>query len=228
MIVGILNSYEHFTIPALTPVAWNLAIIVGLVLGVPRADTVDTKLYVYAVSILVGTVIQVLLPVPWLRGLDGRLRVALDWRDPAVKQVFVLMMPVTLGLGLINFNTVVDTLFASRLDRPRAGAARDRTGVPHLHAPAGDLLGRRRDRALPDAVAAGRPRGHGGLPHDVGSGLRLIGFLLIPASAAIAALADADRAARLPARRVHVRTRRWSSRSASPRSRSASPSTARS
>ena len=27
VIVGILNSYEHFTVPALTPVAWNLAII---------------------------------------------------------------------------------------------------------------------------------------------------------------------------------------------------------
>src|SRR5207253_7222224 len=115
IVVGILNSYEHFTVPALTPVFWNLAIIAGLVIGVPRADTVDGKLYVYAVSILVGTVIQVLLPLPWLRGLDGRLHVVIDWRDPAVRQVFVLMVPVTLGLGLINFNAVVDTLFASRL-----------------------------------------------------------------------------------------------------------------
>ncbi len=54
--------------PALTPVFWNLAIIAGLVLGVPRADTLDAKLYVYAVSIVIGTVIQVLLPLPWLYG----------------------------------------------------------------------------------------------------------------------------------------------------------------
>src|SRR6266550_4604482 len=115
IVVGILNSYERFSVPALSPVFWNLAIIVGLVFGVPRADTIDGKLYVYAVAILIGTVIQVLLPVPWLRGLDGRLRVVLDWRDPAVRQVFVLMVPVTLILGLINVNAVVDTLFASRL-----------------------------------------------------------------------------------------------------------------
>ena len=38
MIVGILNSYEQFTIPALTPIFWNLAIIVALVVGVPQAD----------------------------------------------------------------------------------------------------------------------------------------------------------------------------------------------
>ena len=73
IVVGILNSYEQFTIPALTPVAWNLAIIAGLVIGVPRADGIDAKLYVYAGAIVVGTVIQVLLPLPWLRGLDGRL-----------------------------------------------------------------------------------------------------------------------------------------------------------
>src|ERR1041384_6553863 len=52
IIVGILNSYEHFTVPALSPVFWNIAIILGLVLGVPNADSVNAQLYVYAISIL--------------------------------------------------------------------------------------------------------------------------------------------------------------------------------
>src|SRR5438128_224265 len=108
VVVGILNSYEHFSVPALSPVAWNLIIIAGLVIGVPHAGSQDAKLYVYAGAILTATVIQVLLPVPWLRGRDGRLQVVLDWRDPAVKQVLVLMFPVTLSLGLINFNALVD------------------------------------------------------------------------------------------------------------------------
>src|SRR5881296_2427123 len=47
IVVGILNSYEEFSIPALTPVFWNLAIIVALVLGVPGAHTINAKLYVY-------------------------------------------------------------------------------------------------------------------------------------------------------------------------------------
>src|SRR6058998_3224532 len=115
IVVGILNSYDHFTVPAISPVFWNLAIIIGLVIGVPQADTMNTKLYVYAVSILVATFIQVLLPIPWLRGRDGRLQLVLDWRDPAVKRVFTLMVPVTLGLGLINVNALIDTFFASRL-----------------------------------------------------------------------------------------------------------------
>ncbi len=30
IVVGILNSYDHFTVPALAPVAWNLVILLGL------------------------------------------------------------------------------------------------------------------------------------------------------------------------------------------------------
>ena len=117
IVVGILNSYDHFTVPALSPVFWNIAIIVGLAIGVPQAHGVDAKLYVYAASILVATLIQVFLPMPWLRGLDRgeeRLRIVLDWRDPAVRRVLKLMVPVTLGLGLINVNAVIDVFFASR------------------------------------------------------------------------------------------------------------------
>src|SRR3954447_16271338 len=115
IVVGILNSYEHFTVPAISPVFWNLAIIAGLAIGVPKANTSNGELYVYAGSILVATFIQVFLPVPWLRNLDGRLQLVLDWRDPAVWEVFRNMVPVTLGLGLINVNAVIDTFFASRL-----------------------------------------------------------------------------------------------------------------
>src|SRR3954468_14119666 len=68
IVVGILNSYDEFSIPALTPVAWNLVIIAGLVFGVPHVHGEDHKLYVYAGAILVGTIVQVLLPIPWLRG----------------------------------------------------------------------------------------------------------------------------------------------------------------
>src|SRR4051812_47368994 len=43
ILVGILNSYEHFTVPALSPVFWNVAIIVGLAIGVPQANHIDGK-----------------------------------------------------------------------------------------------------------------------------------------------------------------------------------------
>src|SRR5512145_751767 len=123
IVVGILYTYHHFALPALAPVAWNLVIIVGLLLGVPRIEDESGQLYLYAGVVVVGTLVQLLLPIPWLRRLDGSLTLAFDWRDPAVKRVLVLMLPVTLTIGLVNVNFVVDTLFASRLLDPELAPA---------------------------------------------------------------------------------------------------------
>src|SRR5256712_5677691 len=190
IVVGILNSYERFSVPALSPVFWNVAIIVGLVIGVPRAHTIDAKLYVYAVSIVVGTVIQVLLPMPWLRGLDGHLRVLIDWRDPAVFRVLKLMLPVTLGLGLINFNAVVDSIFASRLIDPKlAPTAIDRAFRLYM-LPQGIFSVAITTVLFPSLARLSARGDQVGFRNTLALGLRQIAFLLIPASVVSALLAE--------------------------------------
>ena len=190
VVVGILNSYEEFAIPALTPVFWNVAIIIGLVLGVPHAQTIDTKLYVYAVSIVIATLIQFLLPLPWLRGRDGHLQLVIDWRDPAVRQVFVLMLPVTLGLGLINFNAVVDSVFASRLIDPElAPTAIDRAFRIYM-LPQGMFSVAVATVLFPSLSRLAARGDLDGFRSTVGLGLRQIAFLLVPASVFAAVLAE--------------------------------------
>jgi len=98
------------------------------------------------------------------------------------------MVPVTLGLGLINFNAVIDTFVGARMiDKNLAPSA--------LTAPFAsmccrrDLLGRGRDRSLSQALAPGDQERHGGLRETVSLGLRQIAFLLVPASVICAVLA---------------------------------------
>jgi putative peptidoglycan lipid II flippase len=190
VVVGILNSYDHFSVPALTPVFWNLAIIAGLVVGVPQAHGESAKLYVYAAAILVGTVVQVLLPVPWLRGRDDRLRVVLDWRDPAVARFFKLMVPVTVGLGLINFNAVVDSLFASRLIDPRlAPTAIDKAFRLYM-LPQGMFSVAIATVLFPSLSRLAARGDSDGFRRTVALGLRQIAFLLVPASVLCAVLAE--------------------------------------
>jgi putative peptidoglycan lipid II flippase len=190
IVVGILNSYEHFSIPALTPVFWNLAIIGGLFLGVPQAESTDAQLYIYAGSILLGTLIQFLLPLPWLRGLDGRLRMVIDWRDPAVARTFKLMIPVTLGLGLINVNAVVDLFFASRyLDPDLAPTAIDKAFRIYM-LPQGMFSVAVATVLFPSLSRLASRRDMPGFMRTVGLGLRQISFLLVPASVACAVLAE--------------------------------------
>jgi putative peptidoglycan lipid II flippase len=190
IVTGILNSYDQFTIPALTPVFWNLAIIVGLVVGVPRADTDEAKLYVYAGSIVVGTLIQFLLPLPWLRGLDGRLRLVLDIRDPAVRQVFKLMVPVMLGLGLINVNAVIGTVVAATwIDPTIAPNAIDKAFRVYM-LPQG-MFSVAVATVLYPSLARLATRGDmDGFRDTVTRGLRQINFLLLPAAAASVVLAE--------------------------------------
>jgi putative peptidoglycan lipid II flippase len=190
IVVGILNSYEHFTVPALSPVFWNLAIIAGLVIGVPQADTVDGKLYVYAGSIVVGTVIQVLLPLPWLTGLDGRLSIAIDWRDPAVRQVFALMVPVTLGLGLINFNAVIGSFFAANFIDPNLAPSAIDAAFRIYMLPQGMFSVAVATVLFPRLARLAASDELDGFRHTVGIGLRQIAFTLVPASAVSAVLAE--------------------------------------
>jgi putative peptidoglycan lipid II flippase len=190
IVTGILNSYEQFSIPALTPVFWNLAIIAGLVIGVPQADSESSKLYVYAGSIVAGTVIQLLLPLPWLRGLDGRLRLALDVRDPAVKQVFKLMGPVMLGLGLINVNAVIGTVVAAKwIDPTIAPNAIDKAFRIYM-LPQGMFSVAVATVLFPSLARLATRGDMDGFRDTVSRGLRQINFLLLPAAVVSIVLAE--------------------------------------
>jgi putative peptidoglycan lipid II flippase len=188
VVVGILNSYEQFTVPALTPVLWNVAIIGALVVGVPRTDSDSAALYVYAGGVVAGTLIQLLVPVPWLRGLDGRLRVAIDVRDPAVKRVFALMIPVTLGIGLINFNLLVDTFFAARYIDPLLAPSAIDAAFRIYMLPQGIFAVAIATVLFPALSRLAARADTDGFRETVSSGLRQIGFLLLPASAVTAVL----------------------------------------
>ena len=190
IVVGILNSYEEFTVPALMPVLWNLVIIASLLFVAPRFDDVEAQLYVYAGGILAGTVIQVVTPVWWLRGRDGRIRAVLDLRDPAVKRVFALMLPVTLGVGLINFNLVINTFFAARFVDPNLAPSAIDAAFRIYMLPQGIFSVAVATVLFPRLSRLAAREDVDGFRETVSLGLRQIGFLLLPASAVSAVLAE--------------------------------------
>jgi putative peptidoglycan lipid II flippase len=124
LVVGMLNSFEHFSVPALAPVAWNV-VIIGALVGLTPAFPEDDQIYAYAIGVLVGTVVQFLLPLPWLRGRGGSLTFRIDWRDERVRKVLKLMLPVTIALGMINLSLLINSLFGT-LVQEEAPAAIDK------------------------------------------------------------------------------------------------------
>jgi putative peptidoglycan lipid II flippase len=110
--VGMLNSFEHFSVPALAPVAWN-AVIIASIIGLQPVLSEQDEIYSYAIGVLAGTVVQFVLPLPWLRGRGGHFSLTLDWRNEKVRRVLKLMFPVTIALGLINLSLLINSLFGT-------------------------------------------------------------------------------------------------------------------
>lgn len=116
LLVGALNAYDHFTIPALSPLVWNGVIIAVNIALLPAFDGND-QIYAQAIGVLVGTVAQLLMAVPVLRRYGIRLLPRVDLHDPRLRQVLLLMVPVAISLGLINFNAMIDSILAERVTK---------------------------------------------------------------------------------------------------------------
>src|SRR5215213_1690835 len=187
LVVGMLNSFEHFAVPALAPVAWNLVIIAALVGLIPVLPA-DDEIYAYAIGILAGTVVQFLLPLPWLRGRGGGLTFKIDWRDERVRRVLRLMFPVTIALGLINLSLLINSLFGTLVSEQAPAAIDKAFRIYQL--PQG-LFSIAVATILFPAMSRFAARGaRDDLRRTMGNGVRQICLLLIPSAVAMAVLAE--------------------------------------
>ena len=186
LIVGMLYSFEHFAAPAIAPLAWNV-VIVGCLIALPPLFPDDKRIYAYAIGVLAGTVVQLLLPMPWLRGRAGRLSFTLDWRNEYVRRVLKLMLPVTIALGIVSLNLLVDSFFATFVSK-EAPAAIDRAfRVSQL--PQG-LFSVAIATVVFPTLARQAVRGElDELRHTMANGIRQICLLLIPAALLMIVLA---------------------------------------
>jgi putative peptidoglycan lipid II flippase len=121
LLVGIVNSYHHFTIPALAPLVWNV-VIIGALIALRPMFSGDDQIYAYAIGVLLGTIVQLLMVIPVLAKIDFRLKFHFNWRDPGVTRVLKLMIPVTIGLGVINVDLVINSVVGALISdsAPRA------------------------------------------------------------------------------------------------------------
>jgi putative peptidoglycan lipid II flippase len=189
LVVGILNVQDHFTVPAIAPLVWNVVIIAGMVGLAPLFDGPD-RLYAYALGVVIGTLVQLLMMLPTLRRMGFPLAaVRLPRRgDERVRRVLILMLPVSVGLGLININLLLNTTIGFTVDEevPRAIDAAFRIYM----LPQGMFSVAVATVLFPQLARLAARGDYAGLRATIGTGLRQIGLLLIPAGAALAVLAE--------------------------------------
>ena len=187
---GLLNAHDRFAVPMFAPIANNVVVIgtflafAAIVHGTPNDAAVGTALsekLLLAVGTTGGVAVMALAHWPYVRRLPGKLRWRPDFRHPAVRKLarlslwtlgYVIANQLSFSVGLVLANgvqggpTAMFTAFAFfQLPYGVAAVSIMTALVPRMSAQAveGDT----------DAF-----RG------SVSTGLRLMGLMLLPATAA--------------------------------------------
>ena len=110
---GIQNTHQKFSVPAFTPVVFNLSLIIAAVFIAPKYDM---PIYVLAWGVIVAGILQLLIQISPLVNINRLPIPKLDLKNPGVKKFFKLILPAVLAGGIIQINLLIDTIFASLLE----------------------------------------------------------------------------------------------------------------
>jgi len=109
---SILNSFGHFSIPAATPIAFNLSIIIGAIFF---TDYFTLPVLAIAWGVFAAGLIQFFINTIPIVKLKLLPKLKLDLNHPGIKKISLLMIPGILSGGIIQINILIDTIFASLL-----------------------------------------------------------------------------------------------------------------
>ncbi len=146
------------------------------------------RIYAYAIGILVGTAVQLLIPAWDLRNTPFRFSFSFDWRHPGVRRVLLLMLPVTISLGLINFNLLINSFFGSLVPKQAPAAIDKAFRIYQL--PQGIFSVAIATVLFPTLARFANAGEIDNLRATMANGMRQILFVLVPAAAAILVLSD--------------------------------------
>ncbi len=185
IVVGILNSYDRFGAFAISPFFWNVAIIIALVVLKPLFAP-QNQIYAYAIAILIGTAVQLMIPLWDLRNTPFHFTWSFEWRNPGVRRVLLLMLPVTISLGLINFNALINSTFGSLVSKDAPAAIDKAFRLYQL--PQGIFSVAIATVLFPTLARFANAKEFVNLRATLANGMRQILFVLLPATALILAL----------------------------------------
>lgn len=109
---AILNSYDRFAVPALTPALLNIVLIASAILLSPYFSRPEVAL---AWGVLIAGVAQLLFQLPFLARLHLLPVPKINRQHEGVKRIMTLMLPALFGVSVSQINLLLDTFIASLL-----------------------------------------------------------------------------------------------------------------
>lgn len=111
--MGILNSYKIFWPSAVGTVLYNACIIFfGTILADPaKPESVSG----FAFGVVIGAIANFAVQIPALRRVGIRYYPIIDWRNPGVRLIGALAVPIILSYSLNQIQVVVNNNFGSMM-----------------------------------------------------------------------------------------------------------------
>ncbi len=109
---AILNSYDRFAIPAVTPVFLNLSLIFAAMVMMPWFNE---PIFALAWGVLIAGAVQLVFQLPYLARINMLPRPKVDFKHEGVKRILTLMLPALFGVSVGQINLFLDTIIASFL-----------------------------------------------------------------------------------------------------------------
>ncbi len=109
---GILNSFDKFLVPALTPILLNLSLIVA---AVGFSGALEVPVSALAWGVLVAGFVQLAVQIPALMRLGLMPRPRWGWQHSGVRRILKLMIPTLIGSSVAQINLLFDSVIATFL-----------------------------------------------------------------------------------------------------------------
>ena len=114
--MAILNTLNHFFLPALAPALFNVTLILCGLFLVPEFENRGVvPIYAMGFGALAGGFLQYAVQIPLLRKEGYRFRFRLSLQHPGIRKMARLMAPAIVGVSAVQINVLVNTQLASFL-----------------------------------------------------------------------------------------------------------------
>lgn len=176
-----LYAMQRFTMPALSLAARNASVVLAVLVLGPVLG-----IHSLVVGILVGALLLVGLQIPGFRGAGLRIRPSFAWRDPELRRIGALYLPVFLGLLLNSWALIIDRNLAETTGEHGIAAMRFATQVQQLTI--GLVVTAISIATLPRLSRAAAEQDDDAFGRTLALGMRLVTTLVLPATFGLIAL----------------------------------------
>lgn len=119
--MAISNSHEKYFVPSLSPIILNLSYIFVFLALFPFMNTIRDKVFTLSLGVVIGGVLQLIVQSFYVYRLGYAPSINLNWKHPAIKKIFRLMLPAVVGGGFYQLSLLVDIFLANYIQNQNVG-----------------------------------------------------------------------------------------------------------